>query len=160
MPLGRAALRGQTQGPSDSDLSSARPVMPRPVLSLDEARCVSVVALRRWIALENLRTESANTKKEFNSGSAVFTYVNHCIHDREHSRPCTRRNAPWKSCHSPLRKARRHRSLATIVYKPSGSTTIGSAKNRTGGQKKEKSPEPTVCFSSARNESAGGRRVQ
>jgi hypothetical protein len=45
MPIGRAALRGQTQGPSDSDLISARPVNARPVLSLDEARFVSVEAL-------------------------------------------------------------------------------------------------------------------
>lgn len=44
-PLGRTALRGQTQGPSDSELISARPVNARPVLSLDEARFVSVVAL-------------------------------------------------------------------------------------------------------------------
>ena len=45
MPLGRAALRGQTQGPSDSDLISPRPVNARPVLSLDEACFVSVLAL-------------------------------------------------------------------------------------------------------------------
>ena len=99
------------------------------------------------------------SKEEFNGDDAVLSYLNdkgenhetynistsNCVYCPDHVRTCARRNAHWKSRHSPFalptvgtRIATRSRNISgntllPIAHDPSGSTLTGSGMNRIGG---------------------------